>query len=225
MLRLCRTFCFLPRLLSAKNDFPPRVAAGSRIMQTVSTGSLFFYWTVISAGSRFTREAKLTDSLSRRENWRTTILCVICHLQDEGKNSKCGYCLTSFPDANSTLRHCVKKHPNDKLCLFWPLRNAEENLINYKTGIFDVFSSSLQSNAENIQFINNKVSIQTRIVTQSPIQKIRRINTPTKTVHWQLFDEYKSEKQNESVTSDTYSRTSVARTLVDRLPRLFRTLF
>ena len=100
----------------------------------------------------------------------------------------------------------LKKHPNEKLCLVLPLRNAKGILINYKIGIFDVLSSSLQSNVENIQLINNKVSIQSRTYTQSPIQKIQRINTPTKTVHKNyLLNISKSEKQNEAVTSDTYN--------------------
>lgn len=63
-----------------------------------------------------------------------------------------------------------------------------------------MLSSSLQSNVEYIQFINNKVLIQSRTVTQSPIQKIRRLNIPTKTDNKQLFAEHKSEKHNKAVT-------------------------
>ena len=70
--RLCGILCFLPRLPFAKNGSLPRFATGSIITQTVSTCS-FFYWTEILEKIRFTRKPKLTGSLSRKENWRTSL--------------------------------------------------------------------------------------------------------------------------------------------------------
>ena len=86
--KLCGTLCFLLRLPSPTNSFLPRGAAGSRIMRTVSTGTLF-YGSVILAGSRFTQKLKQMDSLGRKENWRTTLYSVsfvICRIKTKTVN-------------------------------------------------------------------------------------------------------------------------------------------
>ena len=168
-----RNFCFLSRLSSAK-----KLPVESRDRKQNYADSLDkpFYWTLISTGSRFTRKPKLTDSLGRKENWRTSLYhasFVICGMK--AKTVNVDIASSHFWMPTRPFDTVLKKNPNENLCLLLPLRNAEGNLINYKTGIFDVLSRS--SNIENIQFINNKVLIQTRTVTQSPIQKIRRINT------------------------------------------------
>ncbi|KAH3782901.1 hypothetical protein DPMN_160825 [Dreissena polymorpha] len=62
--------------------------------------------------------------------------------------------------------------------------------VHYRNRTFNIMGGDIKKYAENITFnpVSGKLLIPTKsTVTESPVQKISRINTPTKSAHCQIF--------------------------------------
>lgn len=88
-------------------------------------------------------------------------------------------------------------HPDQNIALF--------NLKTCKLRVYKIKGNEIKCEVEQISLDNStgKIHIPTRSVFESPVHKIKKINTPTKQVHKQLFvDNSKTETAAECLLQD-----------------------
>jgi len=109
--------------------------------------------------------------------------------QDED-HAVCTYCRDPFDGILEAAKHCAKSHPTENVSYMWEVN--ERGTTKYLNRTFKVKGRDIIGNIDNmtINKSTGKIIIPTKILaSDSPIRKFLKINTPTKSVHCQLFSE------------------------------------
>ena len=79
------------------------------------------------------------------------------------------------------MLNCAHEHPNEKVPFMWEMPCDTAPGVQYRNRTFNIMGGDIKKYAENITFnpVSGKLIIPTKsTVTESPVRKISRINTP-----------------------------------------------
>ena len=96
--------------------------------------------------------------------------------------------LTTFQDNQRS--HCAQTHENDCISFVW-LMSVDWKVV-YQRRTFKVKGCEIKGNKNALLFnsLNGKLQVPIKSSQcESPVRKVLRINTPTKSVHRQLYSE------------------------------------
>ena len=119
-------------------------------------------------------------------------------LQDkELKDAHCSYCSLAFNGPNEAIVHCVDVHQTENIS-FVRSQFLHDGTMKCKRHTFNVKGQNIMGNKSEIVFNSKtgKLQVPTKLKeTESPVRKQLKVNTPTKSVHRQLYSESDSDSR------------------------------
>ena len=118
----------------------------------------------------------------------------------------CSYCCATFEMINDMVRYCLEEHPEEKVSYMW--RSIDGN---NRQRTYNVLGSNVTGKEINFDPQSEKMIVPTKSsASDSPVRKLQKINTPSKSVHHQLFSHLEVDQEHVETISSTEATDSVA---------------
>ena len=113
---------------------------------------------------------------------------------------KCSYCKETFDNHDHVIRHSITAHQEHGLSFITVA--VEKTCVKYKRRVFHKKNKDISCHPNDVSFnqVSGKVDIQNKTPTKSPVRKMCKLNTPSKSVHKKLFEGSEIGPYNESTS-------------------------
>lgn len=100
---------------------------------------------------------------------------------------RCSYCKEKYEAHDNVIRHCIQHHQDQRVSFITV--SVETDKVKFKRRDFHIKGSEIHCppNDVTFNFKTGKIEITTKSPTKSPVRKLCKINSPSKSVHTKFY--------------------------------------